>query len=102
VEIVVSARNAVVSDSMKQRGKRAVERIARRLGQTVAARISFEEDGPQRRVEIVLRAPRQRNLIAESTAKFFGVALTAAILRLQAQLPKKDTRKSRSRKLARA
>ena len=100
MEIVFSAHHAVISDSMRLRAERAVEKAAKRLGRATDARVRFEQDGPTRRVEIVLHAKRQRRLVAEGSAKFFGAALAGALARLQAQLPKKDTPKTRTRKLA--
>ena len=100
MEIVFSARHAVISDSMKLRAERAVEKAAKRLGRAVDARVIFEQDGPTRRVEIVLHAKRQRSFVAEGSGRFFGTALAGALARLQAQLPKKDTQKTRTRKLA--
>jgi hypothetical protein len=69
----------------------------------VNAVIRFEEDGPTRRVEIVLHAPKRRAMVAEGSARFFGPALTYAIDRLDAQTRQlKRTPKTRSRKVARA
>jgi hypothetical protein len=69
----------------------------------VNAVIRFEEDGPTRRVESVLHAPKRRAMVAEGSARFFGPAPTYAIDRLDAQTRQfKRTPKTRSRKVARA
>jgi ribosome-associated translation inhibitor RaiA len=101
VEIVFHEHHAAISDRMRERARRAVGRVARRLDRVVDAVVRFEQDGPTRRVEIVLHAPRQRNLMAKAESRYFGSALALVTERLLAQLPKKDTPKSRSRAVAR-
>jgi len=59
-----------------------------RLARAVDAIVRFEQDGPVKRVEIVLHAPRQRNVVALGEAKYYGPALTTAIERLGAQVRK--------------
>jgi len=102
VEIIFQAHHATISDGMRARAERAVNKAARRLGRAVDAVVRFEGDGPTRRVEIQLRSPRNRNLVAEGRSpRFFGPALAAAVDRLMAQIPKKDTPRARRRPAAR-
>jgi ribosome-associated translation inhibitor RaiA len=103
VEIQFQSHHAQVPDRMRERARAAVTRLAGRLVRVVNAVVRFEEDGPTRRVEIQLHAPRRRPVIAEGRARFFGPALTHAIVRLEAQARQlKRTPKTRGRKLARA
>jgi ribosome-associated translation inhibitor RaiA len=103
VEIVFQSHHARVSDHMRERARIAVTKLGARLSRAVDAVVRFEEDGPTRRVEIVLHAPRKRAVVAEGSARFFGPALAFAIDRLEAQARQlKRTPKARSRKLARA
>ena len=103
MEILFQSHHAQVSDRMRERARVAVTKLGARLARAVNAVVRFEEDGPTRRVEIVLHAPRRRAVVAEGTARFFGPALAFAIERLDAQTQKvKRTPKARSRKLARA
>ena len=103
MEIVFQSHHADVSPAMRERARRAVEKLARRLERAVDAVIRFEEDGPTRRVEIVLHAPRQRRLVAAAEGRFFGPALAAVIDRLERQARSaKRTAKARGRALARA
>lgn len=103
MEIVYQSHHAQVSDRMRERAGRAVQKLGRRLARAVDAVIRFEEDGPTRRVEIVLHSPRRKAIVAEGTAKFFGPALAHAIDRLEAQARQyKRTPKSRTRRLTRA
>jgi ribosome-associated translation inhibitor RaiA len=103
VEIIFQAHHATISDRMRARAERAVTKAAQRLGRVVAAVVRFEGDGPTRRVEIVLRSPRHRHLVAEGRARsYYGPALAAAVDRLIAQIPKKDgAPRSRTRPAAR-
>ena len=101
MEIIFQAHHATISDRMRARAERAVTKAARRLERAVGAVIRFEGDGPTRRVEIVLRSPRHRQLVAEGRSRFYGAALAAAVDRLIAQIPKKDTPRARARPAAR-
>ena len=103
MEIIFHAHHAVISDTMRLRAERAVRKISRRLAHAVDAVIRFEQDGPTRRVEIVLHAPRQRDLIAEGRSRYYGPALKEATTRLLTQTNRvKRTPKTRGRELARA
>jgi len=103
VEILFQSHHAEVSERIRERARIAVTRLGARLARAVNAVIRFEADGPTRRVEIVLHAPRRRAMVAEGSARFFGPALTYALTRLDAQTRQlKRTPKSRSRKIARA
>jgi ribosome-associated translation inhibitor RaiA len=103
VEILFQSHHAQVSERIRERARIAVTRLGARLTRAVNAVVRFEEDGPTRRVEIVLHAPRRCAMVAEGSARFFGPALTFAIDRLDAQTRQvKRTPKTRSRKVARA
>lgn len=103
MEILFQSHHAQVSDRMRERARIAVTKLGSRLVRAVNAVVRFEEDGPTRRVEIVLHAPRRRAIVAEGTGRFFGPALAHAIDRLEAQARQvKRTPKTRSRKLTRA
>ena len=86
---------------MRRRAEVAVQRAAARLTRTVDAIVRFEQDGPVKRVEIVLHAPRQRNIVALAEDRYYGRALSAAISKLSAQVRKLGrARKSGVRKRA--
>lgn len=84
MDIIFQAHHAVISDHMREKAERAVRRVAERLPRATGAVVRFEEDGPTRRVEIVLHA-NGRRLVAESSGRFFGPAVTTAAQRLVAQ-----------------
>lgn len=86
MDIIFHAHHAIVSDRMRRRSEAAVKRAGLRLGRTVDAIIRFEQDGPVKRVEILLHAPRQRDLVARGQARYFGPAFAAAMNRLLAQI----------------
>ena len=86
MDIMFHGRGVAVSDYMRQRAITGVRKLTERSDRAVDAIIRFEEDGPRRRVEIVLHAPRHRRLVAEAEARYFGPALTAALARLNIQL----------------
>src|ERR1700730_8742437 len=86
MDIVFHGRGVAVSDHMRQRAITGVRKLTERSDRAVDAVIRFEEDGPTRRVEIVLHAPRHRRLVAEAEGRYFGPALRAALARLSIQL----------------
>jgi ribosome-associated translation inhibitor RaiA len=114
MEIIFRAHHAVISPRLQQRAETALRRIVVRLGRTVDAIVRVEQDGPTRRVELILHAPRGKRLIAFGEARFFGPALTIALGKLMAQIArdrsgrsagtarKRAARSGRNRKLATA
>jgi intracellular sulfur oxidation DsrE/DsrF family protein len=86
MDIVFHGRGIAVSDRMRQRAVSGVRKQTARLDRAVDAIIRFEEDGPTRRVEIVLHTPRHRWLVAKAEGRYFGPALTEALARLRIQI----------------
>jgi ribosome-associated translation inhibitor RaiA len=83
---------------MQRRAELAVEQAAKRLSRAVDAIVRIEQDGPVKRVEIVLHAPRNRDIVARGQAKFYGPAMTIAVDRLSAQVRKLRELKASDRK----
>ncbi len=86
MEIIFHAHHATISDSMRRRAEATVRRFGKRIGRAVDAVIRFEQDGPVKRVEIVLHAPSRRDLVARGESRFYGLALTDALARLASQI----------------
>lgn len=106
MEITFHAHHAAISPRLQQRAERALRKNVDRLGRVVDAVVRFEEDGPTRRVELVLHAPRGRRLVACGEGRAFGPALTIALDRLGAQVahvkrPRKAATRRRPAKAAR-
>ena len=85
MQIVLRSHNAKVTEVVREKAEQAITKLARRLRRTVDATVRFEHDGPTRRVEIVLRAPRHRRLVAEGQARQYGTALDRALEHLASQ-----------------
>jgi ribosome-associated translation inhibitor RaiA len=99
--VIFHSHHAPVSERMRRRAELAANRAATRLARTVDAVVRFEQDGPVKRVEIVLHTPRQRDIVALGEARFYSRALTAAINKLSAQVRRLGkSRKSGIRKRA--
>jgi ribosome-associated translation inhibitor RaiA len=86
MEIILHAHHAEVTDSLRAKAERAVERLGARLRRVVTAIVRFEGDGPSKRVEIVLQAPRRRDLVARAFDRQYEPALAQAVHRLEAQV----------------
>jgi ribosome-associated translation inhibitor RaiA len=106
MEIIFHEHHATVSDHMRQRAVSGVRRMAQRLDRVVDAVVRFEQDGPTRRVEVILHLPKHRRLVAKAEGRYFGPALGEALAKLRVQIAavKRPTRAraARSRVLARA
>jgi ribosome-associated translation inhibitor RaiA len=97
MEIILHAHHAEVSASLRAQAESAIRRLALRLHSVANAIIRFVGDGKTRRVEIVLRGTRHRELFAVADAHAFAPALSAAVHRLESQV----TRTRRSRRVPR-
>ena len=86
MEVIFHAHHAPMSDRMRRRARVGVTRLAERLGRPVDAVIRFEDDGPVKRVEILLHAPRRKPIVAAASMRYTGVALGEALDRLAAQV----------------
>ncbi len=99
MEIIFHAHHANVSDRMRKRAESAVRTAGLRLKRTVDAIIRFEQDGPVKRVEIMLHAPRQKGLIARAEGKYFGPVFTSALERLSTQIRRLTATRRTARRL---
>jgi ribosome-associated translation inhibitor RaiA len=85
VDIVIHSHHAEVSEHMRKRAVRAVEKAAARIPRIVEGIIRFEEDGPVRRVTVTLRAPKHHDLMGKGEGRFYGPSLVQAIAKVNAQ-----------------
>jgi ribosome-associated translation inhibitor RaiA len=85
LEIIFHSHHADVSEHMRKRAARAVQRAAARIPRIVEAIIRFESDGPRRRVTVTLRAPKHHDLMGTAEGRYFGPALTQAVTRVMSQ-----------------
>lgn len=88
MELSFSHRGIALTQSMLKKAEQAVLKAAERIPRATGAIVRFDEDGPERRVEIVFTAPRGTRLVASSTARYWGPALNAALLKLVRQASK--------------
>lgn len=98
MEIIFHAHHAVISDRMRLRAERLVAKLAARAPRAMDAIVRVEQDGPDRRVEIVLHAPRRRPLVGSGRGRTTGPALAAAAAKVAAQFG----RAKRKRRAAKA
>jgi ribosome-associated translation inhibitor RaiA len=104
LDIIFHSHHAAVSDHMRKRAARAVERAAARMPRIVEGIVRFEEDGPTRRVTVTLRAPKHHDIMGRAEGRFFGPALTLAVSRVlsQANRERSSTGHARGKRRARA
>ena len=98
MDVIFHSHNAVISERLRARAESIIHKLGTRATRPVRAVVRFEQDGPTRRVEIVMHASRKRPLISNGYARTYGPALSEAVHNLQAQLARsKRTRKARTR-----
>lgn len=103
MDVIFHSHNAVISQRLRSRAESIIHKLEVRSARAVRAVVRFEQDGPTRRVEIVMHASRRPPLISNGYARNYGPALSEAIHNLQAQLARsKRTRKVRPRTAARS
>lgn len=99
MDIVFHNHDAPLSDRMRRRAEQALRKVARRAKRPVDAVIRFQQDGPTRRVELVLHTASGRRHVASAESRYFGTALSDAARRLATQLQHtKRTPKARARR----
>lgn len=81
MDIVFHAHHAVISDTMRARAARTINKVASRMTRVTGAVVRFEEDGRMRRVVVELHCSG-RKLLADARGPFFGAALAEAGERL--------------------
>lgn len=102
MDIVFHNHDAPISDRMRRRAELALRKAAKRATRAVDGVVRFQQDGPTRRVELVLHTGSGRRYVAASEGRYFGTALSDAARRLTMQLDhSKRTPKARARRLAR-
>lgn len=100
MEIIFHAHNADITPAHRQRAELGLRKLERRFGRATAAVIRFAGDGPTRRVEIAVQAPRAKRYVAEGRGRYFGTAVNDALGRLNSQLD--HVRRARKARLRRA
>jgi ribosome-associated translation inhibitor RaiA len=101
VDVIFHSHNAVISERLRSRAESTIHKLESRLSRAVRAVVRFEQDGPTRRVEIVMHASRRPPLISNGYGRTYGPALSEAVENLQAQLARsKRTPKARARAAA--
>ncbi len=98
MELNFSHRGIDLTQSMLKKAERAVLKAVERIPRATGATVRFDEDGPERRVEIVFTAPRAMRLVAAATGRYWGPALNAALLKLVRQASKE--RRTPKRRIA--
>lgn len=86
MEIILHAHHAEVSETLRAQAEKAIRKLATRLHNVANAIVRFVGDGQTRRVEIVLRGSRHRELFAVADDRAFAPALSTAVQRLESQV----------------
>lgn len=88
MDITFHAHRAVITTSVRLRARQLVTSLAEKVRRPVDATVRVEPDGPGRRVEIVLHAPRRRPLVGTGHGRTAGPALSEAAANVASQIGK--------------
>jgi len=88
MEISLSHRGIDLTESMLKKAERAILKAAERIPRATGAHVRFNQKGSERRVEIVVTAPRGMRLVATDSGRHWGPALDAALTKLVRQASK--------------
>ncbi|MBA4072629.1 MAG: hypothetical protein C0497_12455 [Gemmatimonas sp.] len=88
MELVFSHRGIALTQSMLKKAEAAVKKAVERIPRATGATVRFDQDGPERRVEIVFNGPRGVRLVAAAAGRYWGPALNAALTKLVRQASK--------------
>ncbi len=85
MQIAISHRGIELTESMLKKAERAVRLAAERVPRATSASVRFNQQGPERRVEIVFSAARGTRLVATANGRFWGPVLSDALAKLVKQ-----------------
>ncbi|MHB8839577.1 MAG: HPF/RaiA family ribosome-associated protein [Gemmatimonadaceae bacterium] len=88
MQLVFKHSGLDLTQSMLKKAERAVLKAAERIPRATGATVRFDADGPERRVEIVITAPRGTRLVATAAGRHWGPALNDALVKLVRQASK--------------
>jgi ribosome-associated translation inhibitor RaiA len=102
MDIEIRAPNLTVSDYIRQRVERGLEKVGNRAGGATTGLARLSEDGAVRRVELEVHASSRREpIVGLGRGKHWGPAVTAALQALQRQVGHlKGSRKAHVRREA--
>ena len=86
MHIVFQIHHADASEPLQQKAARAIEKLAARLRGAVDATVRIAGDGAMQRVEIAMRRPRRKPLVAVGTDRQVDGALPQALDALESQI----------------
>lgn len=98
MQLVFKHVGIALTQSMLKKAEAAVLKAAERIPRATGATVRFDEDGPERRVEIVFTAPRGTRLVAAAAGRYWGPVLNAALAKLVRQASKE--RRTPTRRVA--
>jgi len=98
MEISFSHRGIELTESMLKKAERAIVKASERIPRATGAHVRFNQKGSERRVEIVVTAPRGTRLVATDSGRHWGPALDSALTKIVRQASKE--RRTPARRVA--
>lgn len=101
MEVQITVRHCTITDSLRQRAEERIRRLDKYNPRILAAFVTFDDDGAERRVEVKLDVPGSPPVVSRATGRSFKPALDEAAQRAGRQLKRhRERRLAQSQKAA--
>jgi len=92
MRVTMTKRHCEISDELKARADKVVEKLVKVANRPQSAEVIFDEDHGAKMVEIVLVLPRGHTKVAKAESKDFRTSLDSAAAKIRNQLQKEPRR----------
>ncbi len=94
MRVTITKRHCEISEEMKARADKAVEKLGKVANRLQSAEVIFDEDHGAKMVEIVLVLPRGQTKVATAESNDFRTSLDRAAAKVRSQLQKESRKPS--------
>lgn len=92
MRVTMTKRHCEISDELKTRAEKVVEKLEKIASRPQSAEVIFDEDHGAKMVEIVLVLPRGQTKVAKAESNDFRTSLDRAAAKVRNQLQKEPRR----------
>ena len=94
MRVTMTQRHCEISDELKARADKVVEKLVKVANRPQSAEVIFDEDHGAKMVEIVLVLPRSQTKVAKAESNDFRTSLDRAAAKVRNQLQKEARKPS--------
>ena len=94
MRVTMTKRHCEISDELKSRADKAIEKLVKVANRPQSAEVIFDEDHGAKMVEIVVVLPRGQTKVAKAESNDFRTSLDRAAAKVRSQLQKESRKPS--------